>query len=244
MSDASQEIAMPSQPTNRSKRTRRFDSARPLLLGRLARRRRGRSHRGLEPLDGTVAGQGRVGRSGGCGSRRARGACGVFPVARREAARARENPARGRCAAAPARTRTRAHRRRRLRQSDRRDDKRLGHRGRQRGILRRPGLRGQRQHHPDGPRRAELHAARAPGSDRSNQRIQPSIVVRRDAHWRAARHRQHADRQAARAGAALLIAIRGACRTAFSARRVLRASGRARVRRRTDGASAGREGSA
>ena len=149
----------------------------------------------------------RRGRYRGRGQRRQGGISGL---ARYAAARARADAQAHRQCAARACRGTGADRRRRLRQSVRRNGQRRHDRGGADRVLRRPRHRDERLVDPDGARRGEFLGARAARRGRPHHSVQSSLHVLRRQIRRAARRRQHRGDEAAGAGAAVVAA---ACRT-------------------------------
>ena len=104
------------------------------------------------------------------------------------------------------RRRARHDRRRRLRQSLRRDGARCPCRSGAARFLRRSGHRDEGRVNSDGSRRREFLSARAVRGDRPHHSVQSSLHVRRRQIGGAARRRQYHRGQATRAGAAFLAA--------------------------------------
>ena len=125
-------------------------------------------------------------------------------------------------------------RRRRLRQSLRRDGARCDGRRRPDRILRRPRHRDERLLDPDGTGRGQFLGARAARRRRPHHSVQPSVHVLRRQIRRPARDRQYRGDEAAGTGAAVLAAPRRADRRYFAARGVQR-----RARRQGGGLGAG-----
>ncbi len=190
--------------------------------GKWHKAKSGRCADAINPGTGESLGAGRRLRRSRRRRRRERGKGRVSGLARYAAARTRAALEAHRQRAARARRGTGDDRRRRLRQSLRRDGaRRDGRRGANR-ILRRPRHRNERLVDPDGTGRGQFLGARAARRRRPHHSVQPSVHVLRRQIWRAARGRQYRGDEAAGTGAAVLAAACRADRRYFAARRVQR----------------------